>query len=227
MASQAKFFEVSTKGIRDIVGAAHEARDVYRKPFGDDRGKEAARILRFGPRGIAEQFDDQTEYRRATAAPWASTKPFGAIPAPHKTMQRTGAYKSGWLGGAGSDQAFDDTSIRVGVKESTFPQVRIHQGNRKVATVKAKKLAATSHSGKDWAMRFKLAGLAGIWLSIKKVRVTGMKIARRRLSISSDVLKAIRAELHAEFGKAARKFKVQIQKSKATTPKAKKRGKAA
>lgn len=202
--------EVSTRGLRSIINATRDAEKSFAKPFAGEKGQEAARILRFGPRGIAEQFEDSTEYRLATAHPWKPTEAFGDQPAPFKTMWRTGAYRAAWLGGAGGFTDPTPNSVTIGVKSEVFPQVRIHQSNRSSTKIFAKTPARMKNGGEDWAMRFKLHQISGIWFSKDKVRVVGFKIERRRLSVSSDVKKAIARSINAEFGRSAAKFKVNV-----------------
>lgn len=55
-------------------------------------------------------------------------------------------------------------------------------------TVKPKKRSSTRKN--DWAMRFYLGMVHGVWLSVARIK-RGLKIRRRRLSVSADVKKAI------------------------------------
>lgn len=181
------FLKVDAAFMRNIVKAVGAGQEVFAKPFADDRFDEAVRILRFGPRGFEQQFEDSTEYRDRTSTPWAPTKPFGNRPAPAKTMVGTGAYRSGWLGrGPGGYVNRKDNQITVGVQKTIFPQVLIHQSTKPYTIVKPKKRTASG----DWAMCWKLGLTFGVWLSNKRLE-RGLKIVRRKLSVSFPVKQLI------------------------------------
>lgn len=164
----------------------------------DSRGKQAVRLLRTGTRGISDQFKDQTEYRGAQAIPWERTKDFGTRKAPRKTMQATGDYRAAWLGGTGSVENISQNAIEIGVDRGDFPRVAIHQGSAPSVKVFPKKRAK---GGKDWAMRFFLGLTYGVWLTKARLE-KGLKIPRRRLSVSSDVRKAVALMVKVETRKA-------------------------
>lgn len=182
---------------------------VVSKPFGENRGQQAAKIMRTGTKGVHRQFVDQTEYRLNTASPWARTKPFGSRKA-GKTMLGSGAYRAAFLGGAGSITRVTPVSVEIGVQKSTFPQVAIHQGDRASVTVKPKR---RTKGGKDWKMRFFLGLTYGVWMSRKRIE-QGFKIPRRRVSVSSDVRKEVQAMLKRETGSAMRGVKLTTKASR-------------
>lgn len=199
-------------GFDQMIRRVGEAKVALFRPFADQRGKSAVQILRFGPRGIREQFTDETEYRNRSAYPWLDSEAFGRTPAPISTLNRTGRYKSAWLGGPGGKTETTDASLTIGVDRGAFPQVAIHQGRRSSVTVKPKKRSSTRPN--DWAMRFYLGMVHGVWLSIKRIK-RGLKIRRRRLSVSSDVKKAIALMLRDTTKGKIRKLRLTTQRIEA------------
>lgn len=198
-------FKVDAKAIYGIVQGVARGQRIFAKPFEGERAQTAAKILRFGPGGIKEQFDNSTEMRRNANYPWRATEPFGTRPG-NATPMAGGPYERAWLGiGSGSIAKSTDNSLEVGVDAGQFPQVRVHQGNRPFVRIRAKTPAKRKG---DWAMRIYLGLTYGVWLTVRKVRVEGMKLYRRRVSVSNEVMSRIRKSLHEEFGKAA--FKIRI-----------------
>lgn len=199
-------FKVDAKAIYGIVKGVARGQRIFAKPFEGERAQTAAKILRFGPGGIKEQFDYSVEMRKAAIYPWKVTEPFGNRPGSSAPMAG-GRYERAWLGlDRGSITRGEDKSVEIGVMESEFPQVKVHQGNRPMVKIFANK-PAPNRKG-DWAMRIYLGLTYNFWFTIHKVRVEGIRLVRRRVSISNEVLAKIRKNLHEEFGKAA--FKVKI-----------------
>lgn len=189
------FVTVDASAMKRLVQRVNVGASVLGKPFAETRGLQAAKILRVGTRGVYRQFVDQTEYKLNQAIPWARTKPFGTRKA-GKTMLGSGLYRGAWLGAAGAITRITPASVEVGVSRSLFPQVAIHQGKRSVVTIKPK---ARTKGGKDWKMRFFLGLTYGVWMS--KARLArGLKVPRRRVSVSSDVRKAVGKMISKETG---------------------------
>ena len=183
---------------KKIASRLRGGKRILERPLLDSRGKQAVRTLRFGTRGIADQFKDQTEYRGGQAIPWDRTQDFGTRKAPRKTMEASGGYRTAWLGGAGGVENISANAIEIGVDRGDFPMVAIHQGSASSVKVLPKK---RTKGGKDWAMRFFLGLTYGVWLTKKRLEM-GLKISRRRLSVSSDVRKAIALMVKNETRKA-------------------------
>ena len=183
----ASFMNVDAAAMRNLVKRVGAGKPVVSDPFADGRGREAVKIMRTGPKGVYRQFVDQTEYRLNTATPWARTKNFGNRKAPRKTMLGSGTYRSSWMGGAGAIEQITKTSVEIGVDAGLNPQVRIHQ-SRKAST----KIKPTVR------MRWFLGLTYGVWLSKATMR-KGITIARRRVSVSSDVRKAVGKMLREQF----------------------------
>jgi hypothetical protein len=112
-------------------------------------------------------------------------------------MQASGGYRTAWLGGAGGVENITANAIEIGVDRGDFPRVAIHQGSASFVKVFPKK---RTKGGKDWAMRFFLGLTYGVWLTKKRLEM-GLKIPRRRLSVSSDVRKAIAGMVKADTKK--------------------------
>lgn len=193
------FVTVDASAMKRLVQRVNVGASVLGKPFAETRGLQAAKILRVGTRGVYRQFVDQTEYKLNQAIPWARTKPFGTRKA-GKTMLGSGLYRSAWLGAAGAITRVTPSSVEVGVSKGLFPQVAIHQGSRSSVTVKPK---ARTKGGKDWKMRFFFGLTYGVWMSRKRIE-RGMKIPRRRVSVSSAVRKEVGAMLRRETGSKLR-----------------------
>lgn len=171
----------------NLVRRFAAGKAVLQKPLAETRAQQAAKLLRFHVRGIRDQFTAQAEMRGATTSPWAKSQPFGTKKAPSRTMQGSGDYRRAWLGGAGSTETVSTNSVTIGVEREMFPQVAIHQGSRMSTTVYPKK---RTKGGKDWKMRLFLGMTYGVWMSKARIE-KGLKILRRRLSVSNDVKKAI------------------------------------
>lgn len=214
-----QFVTVDAAAMRRIVMRTGAAQQVVAKPLGSTRGQEAARILRFGARGVKAQFADQTEYRGKASMPWKKGHDFGIRKAPAKTMHGTGAYRAAWLGGANSFVIISSNSVRIGVKESAFPQVKVHQGRYAVRVIKPKttmrahttsrkkgkngSVSVVTKSTTDYNMRWKLGLTYGVWFSKKRLK-KGLRLHRRRLSVASATKKEISTFL-------ARDVKVALQ----------------
>lgn len=182
---------------KKIASRLRGGKSVLERPLLDSRGKQAVKLLRFGTKGISDQFKDQTEYRGSGSTPWDKTQPFGTRKAPRKTMQASGNYRAAWLGGAGGLENISANAIEIGVDRGQFKQVAIHQGS--AASVKVFPKSRTK-GGKDWKMRFFLGLTYGVWLTKKRLEM-GLKIPRRRLSVSSDVRNAVAGMVKAETKK--------------------------
>lgn len=205
-----KFISVTTGGgFRKLATRVQGTSRIVANPFGEDRGQQAAKIMRTGTKGVYRQFVDQTEYRLNTSSPWARTKPFGSRKA-GKTMLGSGSYRSAWLGGAEAITQITPVSVEIGVESNIFPQVKIHQGSRTSVTVKPK---ARTRGGKDWKMRFFLGLTYGVWMSRKRIE-QGFKIPRRRVSVSSAVRKEVVAMLKRETSGATRGLKLTTKGSR-------------
>ena len=183
---------------KKIASRLRGGKKILERPLLDSRGKQAVKLLRFGTRGISDQFKDQTEYRGTGSTPWDKTQDFGTRKAPRKTMQASGGYRVAWLGGTGGVENISANAIEIGVDRGQFKQVAIHQGSAPFVKVYPKKRAK---GGKDWAMRFFLGLTYGVWLTKKRLEM-GLKIPRRRLSVSSDVRKAVAGMVKAETKRA-------------------------
>ena len=183
---------------KKIASRLRGGKKILERPLLDSRGKQAVKLLRFGTRGISDQFKDQTEYRGTGSTPWDKTQDFGTRKAPRKTMQASGTYRAAWLGGTGGVENISANAIEIGVDRGKFKQVAIHQGSAPFVKVYPKK---RTKGGKDWAMRFFLGLTYGVWLTKKRLEM-GLKIPRRRLSVSSDVRKAVAGMVKAETKRA-------------------------
>lgn len=193
----ADFMTIDASAMRNIVRRVSAGKAPLVAPFSGGRGVEAVKIMRTGTKGVYRQFVDQTEYKGTTSTPWARTQDFGTRKAPRKTMLGTGLYRAAFLGGAGSIERIEPKSVEIGVDSGLFPQVKIHQSRRPYTIVKPK---ARTRGGKDFKMRFFLGLTYGVWMSRERI-AKGMKIPRRRVSVSSDVRKAVAAMLRKEVGK--------------------------
>ena len=182
---------------KNLVRKFRDGKTVLEKPLLESRGVQAVKILRFGTRGISDQFKDETEYRGGGSSGWKKTEPFGTRKAPYKTMQAGGTYRRAWLGGAGGVETISANAIEIGVDRTLFPQVAIHQGSAASVRVFPK---TRTKGGKDWKMRFFLGLTYGVWLTKARIE-QGLKIAHRRLSVSTDVRKAIARMITAETKK--------------------------
>lgn len=163
--------------------------------------------MRTGTHGIREQFRDQTEYREDLSYRWDKKKRFGTKSARGKTMLGKGDYRRAWLGGAGAIETVGKSSVEIGVDREMFPQVRIHQGSAPFVLIKPKR---KTKSG-QWKMKFAIHHLFGVWLTDATLE-RGLKVARRRLSISKDVRKAVAEML---TGAAKKKMGLSVQKVEA------------
>lgn len=200
----AKFMEINDRSAMAGLTRRYKAAGlVVSKPFGEARGQAAAKIMREGTRGVYRQFVDQTEYRLNSSSPWARTKPFGSRKA-GKTMLGSGAYRSAFMGGAGSITRVTPVSVAIGVSAAVFPQVKIHQGDKSSVTVKPR---ARTKGGKDWKMRFFLGLTYGVWMSKKRIE-QGFKIPRRRVSVSSAVRKEVLQMVKRETNASIRGLKL-------------------
>ena len=197
------FMNVDAAVMRNLVKRVGAGKSVVFDPFGDGRGKEAAKIMRTGPKGVYRQFVDQTEYLKKLSIPWKKTKPFGSREAPKKTMLRTGLYRSAWIGGAGSIEKITKTTVQLGVDSGLFPQVKIHQSKREATRIKPKNRISDGPNAGQWKMTFYIGMHFGIWFTHKRMS-EGVLVPRRRVSISSDVIKEVRGLLRKEFGSKMR-----------------------
>ncbi len=195
----ASFMNVDAAAMRNLVKRVGAGKPVLTDPFNDGRGREAVKIMRTGPKGVYRQFVDQTEYRLNTATPWKKGHDFGNRKAPRKTMLGSGLYRSAWGGGAGAIEKITKTSVELGVDSGLFPQVKIHQSRRPWTLVKPKeKVLKMGPNYGQWTMRWFFGLTYGIWMSNKRVG-KGFKIYRRRVSVSSDVRKAVGKMLREQF----------------------------
>lgn len=205
-----KFFSMKDNATRKIIKRLRNGRHVVESPLAETRGQQAAKLLRFTARGISDQFKDQTEYRGNSAIAWQKKHAFGTKSARGKTMLGEGDYRKSWLGrGPGSIESITDNVLTVGVDRGVHPQVAIHQGSASSVTVKPKthikagtitvhrvtkggrKYTQTrKKDATDWTMRFFLGLTYGVWLTKARLE-KGLVIARRRLSVSTEVRKAI------------------------------------
>lgn len=56
--------------------------------------------------------------------PWPKTEAFGTIPAPPKTMSRTGTLAAAWQGGSGGFERIGESAVEFGVR---FPHANVHR----------------------------------------------------------------------------------------------------
>lgn len=192
------FISARSNLARNLVRRFAAGKAVLQKPLAETRAQQAAKLLRFHVRGIRDQFTAQAEMRGAGTTAWAKSKPFGTKKAPNRTMQGSGDYRRAWLGGAGSTETVSANSVTIGVEREIFPQVSIHQGPRTSTTVFPKR---RTKGGRDWKMRLFLGMTYGVWMSKARIE-KGLKILRRRLSVSNDVKKAIALMVKNETRKA-------------------------
>lgn len=87
------------------------------------------KAVRQGPRGVSDQFRSGIGYfANNTAKRWAKTKAFGNVPAPTRTLIRSGAYRDAWMGrGAGAVERYASGRFEFGVDPTVFPQVDVFQ----------------------------------------------------------------------------------------------------
>ena len=181
---------------KGLVKKFSSARSVLDAPFGDSRGKRAVKIMRTGPRGIREQFRDQTEYRESSSTPWEKKQKFGTKSARGKTMLGKGDYRKAWMGGSGGVETTNAKVVTVGIDPAFHPQVRIHQGSAPFVLIRPKKKTKTG----QWAMKFTIHYLYGVWLTNATLE-RGLKIARRRISVSTQVRSEVAKMLKSETAK--------------------------
>lgn len=187
----ASFLTMDAAGFKRYWLRMGEASKVCAKPLSSTRGAEAMKILRFGTRGIRQQFADQMEYRGKSAIPWKKGHDFGIKKAPAKTMIGTGGYMSAFLGGAGGISKITPNTIEVGASATKFPQVKIHQGRFASRRIKPKeKVAKLGPNYGQWTMRWFLGLTYGVWIKNSKL-TKGLLVHRRRVSVSSAVNKEI------------------------------------
>lgn len=193
----AKFMSVRGELAKSLGRRFRAGQSVLKAPLLESRGAQAVKLLRFSQGGIRDQFTAQAEMRGSSVIPWERTKPFGTKKAPRSTMQGKGDYRRSWLGGPGSLEQISANMVKIGVDRGLHPQVAIHQGSRTSVTVKPRQKTKNG----DWKMRFFLGLTYGVWLSKARIE-RGLKIARRRLSISTPVRKAIARMVAVETKRA-------------------------
>lgn len=145
-------------------------------------GQAIARIMRFGPGSVQDQFAKQSldsivSGRRA----WPSTKPFGNRPPPSASLQRTGRTLSAWLGADGASiTEVGPNSVAIGVRGSVLPQAVVHQTG---AVVRAK---TRGPSGK-LTMQIFLGKTFGVWMPEARL-LAGLVIPARAVGVSAGML---------------------------------------
>lgn len=193
----ASFVTIDASAMRRIVRKVGAGQQVMAKPLSSTRGQEALKILRFGAKGVRAQFGDQTEYRGNSSIPWVKGHDFGTRKAPAKTMQGSGAYRSAFLGGAGAITEITANSVRIGVNAGKFPQVRVHQGAYGSRRIKPKQKVTSGRNKGQWKMRFFLGLTYGVWMKNSTLS-KGLKLPRRRVSVSSTVRRNVAKYLRRE-----------------------------
>ena len=205
----AKF--MSVKGtLSRLQGGLAKAKDVASRPLAETRGMQVAKILRYGVRGISEQFANESEYRGSQSRKWTKSRAFGNKPAPRKTMDGNGTYRAAWLGGPGSIESITPSVVTVGIERSVFPQVAIHQGPASVVTIKPK---AKTANGKDWKMRFYLGLTYGVWMTKARLE-RGLAVHRRRISVSKEVMDSVRWLIKNNIRSRVKGFETRVQEAR-------------
>lgn len=181
--------------LRKLVDRLGVGARVVAEPMLGQRGKRFVGLARFGEGGVRQQFADERGQTERGAEAWPKTKAFNRRPAPQKTLQVTGAYRSAWLGGAGSVERINARSFELGVDSTLFPQVVPFQSAR------GRRAKVTK------AMRGFLGYAFGVWLK-KSTRF--ILIPRRVVGIGAKVKKTIAAALKDEVLKA---YRQQVRRS--------------
>lgn len=198
-----KFIGLNQSVGRNLISRFGRGKAVLQKPLAETRAEVAAKIMRFGTKGIRDQFIAQTEYRGALSVPWDRKRPFGTKSARGKTMMESGKYRAAWLGGPGGTESSTGNTVTLGVNREIFKQVAIHQGSAAAVTVKPKTKIRSGRNRGQWAMRFAIGMKYGVWMTNARI-AKGFRIARRRLSLSMAVKKSVAAMVKEETRKAMR-----------------------
>lgn len=180
---------LDTRSLRSLVNRLGVGARVVDEPMLGQRGKRFIGLARFGEGGIRQQFANETGQTNLGSEAWPKTKPFGRRPAPRKTLQVSGAYRSAWLGGSGSFERIEARSFEIGVDSTLFPQVVPFQSAR------GRRAKVTK------AMRGFLGYAYGVWLK-KSTRF--ILIPRRAVGVGKVVKKTIAKALKDEVLKAYR-----------------------
>lgn len=147
---------------------------------------QARQIMRIGPGSVGEQFDQEAEQVGTSTLKWPKTKPFGNRPAPAKTLQRSGALRAAWLGGAGAYDITSQNAFGFGVTHALIPYARVHQ-SLSPTVVRSRKQA---RNRKGTAMHYFLGLTYGAWISEERLR-RGLVIPPRRVGIGETMKKRV------------------------------------
>lgn len=149
------------------------------RPFSGTTGRAVVARMRKGKGSVQEQFEREREETETGTRKWKKTKPFGKMPAPDRTLHRTGALQAGWTGGAGSIKEVTDTAVGIGVDGSVIPYAGIFQRNSP-----ARWRANPNHRGEGGRLKafMKLGRAFGVWVSEEHL-LSGWPIMPRRVGV--------------------------------------------
>lgn len=165
-------------------------------PMEGQRGKRFVGLARFGDGGVRDQFAQERGQTSRGMENWPATKPFGTRKAPRKTLQRSGAYRSAWLGGAGSVTRINPRSFSIGVDSSMFPQATVFQSAR----------------GRRINVTPKMRGFVRYAFGVNfRKKTKSFLVPRRAIGIGSKVKRTIAKALKDEVMKA---YKQQVRRSR-------------
>lgn len=182
-------FKVNADGARRLAARLGVGAQVSKEPMLGQRGVRFVALARNGAGGIREQFADERGQTSRGSEPWKRTKAFGSRPAPRKTLQASGAYRSAWLGGPGSITKISARSFTIGVDSTMFPQVTAFQSPQ------GRRIGVTQR------MRAFVGYAFGVWM--RKATRT-ILIPRRAVGLGSKSKRTIAAAMKDEVMKAYR-----------------------
>jgi hypothetical protein len=140
----------------------------------------ASRVMRQGGGSVAEQRRRQaTQTASGAEVPWQRSKPFGAQPAPARTLHQTGALDAQWAG-VGPGAITEATSAKITIGVTGYGALFQRPGPW---LVRAKRLAR----GGKLAMQVYLGLAKGAWIRSETLR-RGLRNVPRRVSISRRML---------------------------------------
>lgn len=140
-----------------------------------------SRVMRQGGGSVAEQRRRQaTQTAGGAEIPWERSKPFGAQPAPARTLHQSGALDAQWAG-VGPGAITDATPAKITIGVTGHGALFQRPG---AWLVRAKRLA---RGGKRYAMQVYLGLAKGAWIRSETLR-RGLRNVPRRVSISRRML---------------------------------------